>query len=87
VRSAAKRKAGATPRFRPPAIDAAVLESVGDALSRPGLKRSAVFTRPGVQSYSIDPKNPDRIIRETANGVRTEGHVVAGRFRSLPSKK
>jgi hypothetical protein len=40
-----------------------------------------------VQSYSIDPKNPDRIIRETANGKRTEGHVVAGRFRSLPSKQ
>lgn len=87
ARLAAKRKTDSARRYRPPAIDAAVLESVGDALARPGLKRSAVFTRPGVQSYSIDPKNPDRIIRETANGQRTEGHVVAGRFRSLPSKQ
>lgn len=87
VRATEKRKARVAGRYRPPAIDAAVLESVGDALARPGLKRSAVFTRPGVQSYSIDPKNPDRIIRETSNGVRTEGRVVAGRFRSLPAKR
>jgi hypothetical protein len=61
-----------------------LVEATGKALSRPGIKKRVVFKRgtSGVFAYSVDPLDPDRIIRRSSAGKRTAGRLVDGRFRS-----
>lgn len=71
-----------------PAGEAAgpLLRRIGKALSKPGVRREAVFgTQPkkNFYAYSLDPTNPTRMIREDAEGNRTVGRMVDGRFRKV----
>ena len=63
-----------------------LLASARRALERPGLSARSVFTKSGVRSYSIDPKDPTRIIRETASGSKARGRLVGGQFRAVSGK-
>jgi hypothetical protein len=38
-----------------------------------------------VFAYSVDPADPTRIVREAADGTRTIGRLVNGRFQPSPS--
>ena len=61
-----------------------------DALSNPGLAHSVVFRglKAGqVSSYSIFPADPTKVVREQADGTRTIGRLVGGRFRAQPATK
>ena len=74
----------AEPKQRPSSETRVLIKKVGSALNNPGIKPKAVFkggsTR--VFAYSVDPKNPDRIVRKSAAGVRTIGRVKNGRFKA-----
>lgn len=61
-----------------------------DALASPGLAHSAVFRglkAQQVNSYSIFPADPTKVVRERADGTRTIGRLVGGRFRALSASK
>ncbi len=63
-----------------------LVSRAGQALKKPGIGREAVF-RPGqasVFAFSVDPSDPNRVIREAADGSRQAGRLVNGRF--LPAK-
>lgn len=56
------------------------------ALKKPGISKQAVFRGSQVQvgqiySYSVDPHDPSKIVREDAAGARATGRVVDGKFR------
>ena len=68
-------------------IRGASMDEAGKALSRPGLNAKSVFTHARVSSYSIDPRNPATIVRESASGAKTRGRVVGGHFRAVTDKK
>lgn len=66
-----------------PAESAGVLvKKAGEALTKPGLRRSAIFRWGNPYAYSVDPSNPERIIRESVGGKRTYGRFSHGRFKS-----
>jgi hypothetical protein len=56
------------------------------ALKKPGISRQAVFPTSSttVFAYSVDPADPTRIVREAADGTRTIGRLVNGRFQPSP---
>lgn len=63
-----------------------LLRKVVKALSKPGVRREAVFgTSPkkNFYAYSMDPTNPTRMVREDVEGNRTVGTMVDGRFRKV----
>lgn len=63
---------------------APLLKKVGRALSKPGISRDAVFKGSRgkvVYAYSLDPADPERLIREDVQGNRTVGRMVNGAFR------
>jgi len=62
-----------------------LLQAAGQALSKPGISRASVFGvgRKNVYAYSLDPQNPNRFIREAADGTRRFGRMVNGKFRLL----
>ena len=63
-----------------------LLRMVGKALSKPGVRREAVFgARPkkNFYAYSLDPTNPARMVREDADGNKTVGRMVDGKFRKV----
>jgi hypothetical protein len=54
-----------------------------------GISRDTIFhSRLGrrVDAYSVDPDDPSKIVRERADGTRTIGRLVGGRFRGLRVK-
>jgi hypothetical protein len=60
------------------------------ALSSPGLAHNVVFRgvkAAQVSSYSILPADPTKVVREQADGTRTIGRLVGGRFRAQSSTK
>ena len=72
---AAARGAGATE----------LLNREAKAFAKPGFDRRVIFGsgRNGkVFAYSVYPDDPSKIIRETADGTRTIGRLVHGRFRA-----
>jgi len=80
-----------TRRTIPAAQTAAALGAkLGKALSKPGISRDAVFgtvaARGEVYAYSVLPEDPTKLVRETADGKRTIGRVVGGKFRALRVK-
>lgn len=61
-----------------------LMERVAHALSKPGVKRTSVFrddVRKAVYAYSVDPMNPDLLVREDSSGNKTKGSIVNGVFR------
>lgn len=63
-----------------------LLCKLGKALSKPGISREAVFgtnPKPDAYAYSVDPSNPERVIREDAAGNRTVGRMFNGVFRKV----
>jgi hypothetical protein len=62
-----------------------LVKKAGRVLSKPGIERSAIFP-PGrsadLFAYSVDPKNPKRIVRESSGGKITRGRFVDGRFKA-----
>ncbi len=66
-----------------------MLLKAGKALSKPGIRRETVFgggSGRGISAYSVYPADPTKIVRESADGQRTIGRLVGGRFRALPGK-
>lgn len=76
-----------SPNAKPKSSEtAAVLgKKIGRALAKPGVDRSVIFPpdQPGLFAYSIDPRDPKRIVRKSADGKRTFGRFVGGRFKAL----
>ena len=64
---------------------ARLLAAAGQALSRPGISRSSVFGsgHKNVFTYSLDPQDSSRFIREAHDGTRRVGKMVNGKFRVL----
>jgi hypothetical protein len=48
------------------------------------LRRTAIFTNAKVNSFSVDPADPTKIVRESYSGKKSVGRMVDGKFRSLP---
>lgn len=81
-------RVGARPVTQTPADQLAgpLLRKLGRALSKPGISREAVFgptPNPKAYAYSIDPANPERMIREDVAGNRTVGRMTNGVFRKI----
>jgi hypothetical protein len=81
-------RVGAQPVTKTPEDQEAgpLLRKVGRALSRPGVSREAVFGKAPKSNffvYSLDPSDPNRMIREDAAGNRTVGRMVNGAFRKV----
>jgi hypothetical protein len=67
-----------------------VLAKLGKVLSKPGIDREVVFKSfagKKVYAYSIDLKDTSRLVREDAEGKRTIGRFVGGKFRALTAAK
>jgi hypothetical protein len=66
-----------------------LMARVAHALSKPGVKRTSVFRddgRKAVYAYSVDPQNPDLLVREDSTGKKTSGSMVNGVFRITRGK-
>lgn len=69
------------PRKTPVSESARVLlPKLGRALSRPGLPRSSVFTRPGVFAYSAHPDDPRFLVQQAEDGSRVTGRMIGAKF-------
>lgn len=69
--------------------DAMVLKA-GKALNKPGIRRESVFgsgSGRGISAYSVYPQDPSLVVRESADGLKTLGRLVGGRFRAVPPKR
>jgi len=62
----------------------AIVPKAGKALDKPGIRKDAVFSDDayGVYAYSVDEKDPTRFVRESADGKRSVGKLVRGRFKA-----
>lgn len=61
-----------------------LLPKMAQAMLKPGLSKKAVFrsnTGKTVYAYSIDPNNPERLIREDASGDKIPGRMAGASFR------
>ena len=70
-----------------PYLDTAgvMVPKAGAALDKPGIEKRAVFKRnaPGrVFAYSIHPRDPTKVVRESSDGKQKVGKLVAGKFRA-----
>jgi hypothetical protein len=61
-----------------------MVRKVGRALSKPGIRRGAIFqgrVAGKIFAYSVDPFDATRVVREAADGTRRVGRVVGGKFK------
>jgi hypothetical protein len=60
------------------------LAKTGRALAKPGISKASVFRGASkkVFAYSIYSKDPSKIVRQAADGTKTIGRVVDGKFRA-----
>jgi hypothetical protein len=62
-----------------------LVHKVANALQKPGIQKSAVFRGSNstkIFAYSVDPTDPSRVIRESADGTRRVGRLGPdGKFR------
>jgi hypothetical protein len=65
---------------------AALAPLLGKALNTPGVRKDAVFGKPAgkrvVYAYFLDPTDTTKLVRESADGRRTVGRMVGGKFRA-----
>ena len=63
---------------------ATIVPKAARALDKPGIRKDAVFTGRSnrVFAYSVDDKDPRKLVRESADGKRSVGRLVGGRFRA-----
>lgn len=76
--------------LKPKEIAGTMVPQTLGALSNPGIAHAAVFRgsrAAQVSSYSIWPTDPTKMVREQADGTRTIGRLVGGRFRALHTDK
>lgn len=62
-----------------------VVNKLGKALERPGIKRDAVFKHgavSGIFAYSVDPKDPTKVVRESFDGSVRSGRLVGNKFKA-----
>ena len=62
-----------------------IVRKLGKALSKPGISKQVVFRghSPGkVFAYSAYPEDITKVVREAADGTRTVGRVVGGKFKA-----
>jgi len=80
IRTSKPRKAA----LQPGDTARSLLSKTGAALATPGISHQSVFrdARSGVFAYSVYPLDPSKVVRKSANGTRTIGRVVDGKFRS-----
>ncbi len=54
------------------------------ALDKPGIRKDDVFVGDayGVYAYSVDESDPTKFVRESADGKRSVGKLVGGKFRA-----
>jgi len=64
---------------------AVLVKKAGRALAKPGISKDVIFPpgHSGLFAYSIYPKDPSKIVRESSTGQRTLGRFVGGRFKAL----
>lgn len=63
-----------------------LVQKVARALSRPGIDSAVVFRGPNaakIFSYAVDPQDPTKVVRKAADGSRTTGRLVDGKFRAV----
>jgi hypothetical protein len=62
----------------------ALLKKGNKALVQSGIQERTVFrdAKTGVFAYSVDPQNPRKIVRQSADGKKTVGRFSHGRFRA-----
>jgi len=61
-----------------------LLNRAAKAFAKPGFDRRVIFgsgRNRKVFAYSVYPNDPSKIIREAADGTRTIGRLVGGKFR------
>ncbi|HUY82388.1 MAG TPA: hypothetical protein VMU92_11755 [Acidobacteriaceae bacterium] len=82
-----KSKSGAV--LRETEKTSALIEGIAKATRKPGVRRDVVFKgrrgRP-IYAYSVYSSDVTKIVREDAQGQKTIGHVVSGKFKALPPK-
>jgi hypothetical protein len=67
----------------------ALVRKAARALNKPGIRRESVFgsgSGRGISAYSVYPPDPTKVVRESADGSKTVGRLVGGRFRPLKTK-
>lgn len=67
-------------------VAAPMLRRLWRVLGTPGIAREVVFGAnppPNFYAYSLDPTNPERIVRERADGHKELGRMSNGRFRKI----
>jgi hypothetical protein len=63
-----------------------IVRKLGKALSKPGISKHVVFHAHApkrVFAYSVYPKDVTKVVRQSADGTRTVGRVVGGKFRAV----
>ena len=66
-----------------------LVDGILKATRKPGIHRDVVFRAPSgkrVYAYSVYPPDTSKIVREDANGRKTLGRLVQGKFKTLRSK-
>ena len=73
------------PGVRPEYKTNVLIHKAANALGKPGIRKSDVFgdaSSAKVFAYSVNPKDTSTIIRESSDGTRVFGRMVAGKFRA-----
>ena len=71
---------------RPDEKTTVLVQKAARALNKPGIDKGVVFSGPNaarIFAYSVDPHDPRLVVRESADGQRTVGRLVDGKFRPL----
>jgi hypothetical protein len=82
VRTGSTRKGQAATRRSDEAE--VMVRKVGKALSKPGIRKVAIFQGAlagKVFAYSVDPLDATKLVREAADGTTRIGRVVDGKFK------
>lgn len=70
---------------KPQELASPMLVKLGRAINKPGIDREKIFRGAAgqqVYAYSAHPQDPSLFVREDAEGNRTVGRLVNGRFRA-----
>jgi hypothetical protein len=65
---------------KPSEVAGYLVRRVGEALKTPGISDKGARKKKS-SLYSVDPADPSRIIRKSADGKTSTGRLVGGKFR------